>query len=147
MKHLLFDDNGDFKAGSVLSEAGASLQVELASGKRVKIKSAHVLLRFDAPAPDALLPAARRLAEDIDVDFLWECAPQQEFAFTDLAQDYFGRAPGPVEAKTRLRTRSGPSIATHWATRPPIEWPSTWAGPRPSSSIRARTSAANRRVE
>ena len=77
MKHLLFDDNGDFKAGPVMSEAGASLQVELASGKRTKIKAASVMLRFDAPAPDTLLPAARRLAEDIDLDFLWECAPQQ----------------------------------------------------------------------
>ncbi len=113
MKHLLFDDNGDFKAGSALSEAGASLQVELASGKRTKIKSSHVLLRFDAPAPDALLPQARALAEGIDVDFLWECAPQQEFDFGELARDYFGRAPTPVEATALLLRLHGAPVHFH----------------------------------
>jgi len=113
MKHLLFDDNGEFRAGSTLSEAGASLQVELASGKRVKIKSAQVLLRFEAPAPDALLPAARKLAEDIDTDFLWECAPQQEFGFEELARDYFGHAPGPVEATALLLKLHGAPVHFH----------------------------------
>lgn len=113
MKHLLFDDNGEFKAGSTLSEAGASLQVELASGKRVKLKSAQIVLRFDAPAPDALLPAARSLAEDIDTDFLWECAPQQEFGFEELARDYFGHAPGPVEATALLLKLHGAPVYFH----------------------------------
>jgi len=138
MKHLLFDDNGDFKAGSVLSEAGASLQVELASGKRVKIKSAHVLLRFDAPAPDALLPAARRLAEDIDVDFLWECAPQQEFAFTDLAQDYFGRAPGPVEATALLLRLHGAPVHFHRKGRAHFR-------PAPPDTLKAALATIERR--
>ena len=44
--YALFDDAGKFLAGRVMSEADASLQVELDSGKRVKVKSANVLLRF-----------------------------------------------------------------------------------------------------
>lgn len=113
MKHLLFDDNGEFRAGSALAEAGASLQVELASGKRVKIKSAQVLLRFDAPGADALLPAARGLAADIDTDFLWECAPRQEFGFEELARDYFGHAPGAVEATALLMKLHGAPVYFH----------------------------------
>ena len=48
---LLFEEAGKFLAGRVLSEAEASAQVELDSGKRVKVKSANVLLKFEKPAP------------------------------------------------------------------------------------------------
>ncbi len=138
MKHLLFDDNGDFKAATVLSEAGASLQAELPSGKRVKIKSAHVLLRFDAPAAEALLPAARALAEGVDIDFLWECAPQEEFAFDALAADYFGHAPGPVESTALL-------LALHGA---PVYFQRKGRGrfrPAPPETLKAALAAIERR--
>ena len=64
----LFDDAGKFLAGRVMSEADASLQVELDSGKRVKVKGANVLLKFEQPAPAALLahtadPGVRALLE------------------------------------------------------------------------------------
>jgi exoribonuclease-2 len=52
---LLFEEAGKFVAGRVLSEAEASVQVELDSGKRVKVKGANVLLKFDKPAPAQLL--------------------------------------------------------------------------------------------
>lgn len=98
MTHVLFEEDGAFKAGTVLSEAPASLQVEHASGKRSKVKTGHVVLRFDTPSPSELLPAAQRVAEELDVDFLWECAPQEEFGFTDLAGEYFGGNPDAVQA-------------------------------------------------
>ena len=138
MKHLLFDDNGEFRAGSILSEAGASLQVELASGKRVKIKSAHVLLRFDVPAADTLLPAARSLAEEIDTAFLWECAPQQEFAFDELARDYFGHAPGPVEATALLLKLHGAPVHFHRKGRGRFR-------PAPPETLAAALAAIERR--
>ena len=50
-QHVLFEEDGAFRAGTVLSGTEGALQVELASGKRVKVKAAHVLLRYDAPAP------------------------------------------------------------------------------------------------
>ena len=49
--NALFEDAGKFLAGRVLSEAESSMQVELDSGKRVKVKAAQVLLKFDKPAP------------------------------------------------------------------------------------------------
>ncbi|MEL4180507.1 ribonuclease catalytic domain-containing protein [Roseateles sp. PN1] len=85
----LFDDAGKFLAGRVMSEADSSMQVELESGKRVKVKSANVLLKFDKPAPAELIAEGQRLAQEIDLDLAWEFAPEGEFGFADLARDYF----------------------------------------------------------
>ncbi len=98
----LFDDAGKFLAGRVMSEADASLQVELDSGKRVKVKGANVLLKFEQPAPAVLLADARALADDIDLDLAWEFAPEGEFGFADLARDYFDAKAGVVQQAAAL---------------------------------------------
>jgi exoribonuclease II len=87
--YALYEESGKFLAGRVMTEAEASVQLELDSGKRVKLKSAHVLLRFDKPAPAELIAAAQQLALEIDLDLAWEFAPEGEFGFADLARDYF----------------------------------------------------------
>jgi exoribonuclease II len=87
--YVLFDDAGKFHAGRVMSEAEASLQVELDSGKRVKVKAANVMLRFDKPAPAELLREAQALAAEIDLELAWQFAPDGDFGFAALAADYF----------------------------------------------------------
>ncbi|HJV63110.1 MAG TPA: RNB domain-containing ribonuclease [Albitalea sp.] len=87
--YALFEDGGKFLAGRVMSEADSSMQVELDSGKRLKVKAANVLLKFDKPAPGELIASAQALAREIDLDLAWEFAPDQEFGFADLARDYF----------------------------------------------------------
>ena len=57
----LFEEAGKFVTGRVMSEAEASAQIELDSGKRVKVKAANVLLRFDKPAPAELMREAHSL--------------------------------------------------------------------------------------
>ena len=107
--NLLFEEDGAFKAGSVLSATDASFQVELQSGKRTKVKSSHVLLQFEEPGPGRLLERAHAEAEDIDLDFLWEASPQEEFGFRDLARDYFGAKPSSVQEAALLnRLHSAP---------------------------------------
>jgi exoribonuclease-2 len=96
--HVFFEDDGAFKAGTVLADNDASLQVEAASGKRVKVKAASVLLRFTEPSPAAMLAEAQTLAAELDPSFLWEVSDGREFAFADLAAEYYGRAPKPAEA-------------------------------------------------
>ncbi|HEX9276875.1 MAG TPA: RNB domain-containing ribonuclease [Casimicrobiaceae bacterium] len=96
--HVFFEDDGAFKAGTVLADNDTSLQVEAASGKRLKIKSANVLLRFSEPSPSALLADAHALAAGLDPNFLWEVIGEREFAFAELAREYFGRTPKPAEA-------------------------------------------------
>ncbi|WP_333906901.1 ribonuclease catalytic domain-containing protein [Delftia acidovorans] len=87
--HALFEESGKFLAGRILSEADTSAQVELDSGKRVKVKSANILLKFDKPAPAELIAQAQAQAAQIDLDLAWEFAPEEEFGFADLARDYF----------------------------------------------------------
>ena len=92
--YALFEDGGKFLAGRLMSEAESSMQVELDSGKRVKVKAANVLLRFDTPQPAELIARAQALAQDIDLDLAWEFAPEAEFGFADLARDYFEASAG-----------------------------------------------------
>ena len=96
--NLLFEESGDFKAGSIMTQQGESYQVEMASGKRSKVKSRDALLQFAAPGPQELMQQAQAIADDIDLDFLWEVAGEEEFGFTELAAEYFGHAPLPPEA-------------------------------------------------
>lgn len=90
---VLFEEAGKYLGGRVLSEAEASAQVELESGKRVKVKGANIVLRFEKPAPAELLAEARTLAAGMDLDLAWEFAPEGEFAFAELAVDYFQAHP------------------------------------------------------
>jgi exoribonuclease-2 len=105
----LFEEAGKFQAGRVLSEADASSQVELESGKRVKVKAAHVLLKFEKPQPAELLREAQALAETIELDLAWEFAPEEEFGFAELAREYFSaNATLQQQAATLLRLFDAP---------------------------------------
>jgi exoribonuclease II len=86
---VLFEEAGKFLAGRVMLENEASLQVELDSGKRVKVKAANALLKFEKPAPAELMVAGQRLSADIELDLAWEFAGDDEFSFGDMARDYF----------------------------------------------------------
>ena len=96
--NLFFEESGDFKVGTVLSQAGEAYQVEMASGKRTKVKDKDVLLQYEKPAPGELLEQAKTVAAEIDLDFLWEVAGEEEFGFAELGAEYFGHAPLPFEA-------------------------------------------------
>jgi exoribonuclease-2 len=87
--YLLFEEAGKFLAARVLSEADTSAQVELDSGKRVKVKAANFLLKFEKPAPTVLLAQAQALSQEIELELAWEFSPEDEFGFADLARDYF----------------------------------------------------------
>jgi exoribonuclease-2 len=96
--NVFFEESGDFKVGTVLSQAGEAYQVEMPSGKRTKVKSRDVLLQFEKPSPAELLEQAKAVANDVDLEFLWEVAGEEEFGFTELGAEYFGHAPLPFEA-------------------------------------------------
>ncbi len=107
--NVLFEEDGAFKAGTVLADNNTSLQVEMPSGKRSKVKSSSVLLRFEAPAAAELLTRAESGAEEIDTDFLWESCGEEEFGFEEMAREYVGHTPTPVEsAGVLLRLHSAP---------------------------------------
>src|SRR6185295_13497194 len=96
--NVLYEEEGEYKAGTVLSQSPASFQVESPHGRRSKIKAASVVFSFERPSAAELLAAARKFAEDLDTDFLWQCRKGAEFGFQDLARDYVGHDPAAVES-------------------------------------------------
>ncbi|MYM83148.1 RNB domain-containing ribonuclease [Duganella sp. FT50W] len=96
--NVFFEESGDFKVGSVMTQAGEAYQVEMASGKRTKVKTKDVLLQFEKPAPGELMEQAKAISAEIDLEFLWEVAGEEEFGFAELGAEYFGHAPQPAEA-------------------------------------------------
>ncbi len=87
--YLLFEETGKFLAGRMLSEADTSAQVELDSGKRIKVKAANILLKFEKPSPAELMAGAQSVAAGMELDMAWEFAPEGDFGFAELARDYF----------------------------------------------------------
>ena len=107
--NVFFEESGSFKAGSVLSRQGDAFQVELPGGRRAKVRAKDVLIEFEKPGAAELMEQADTVAQDIDLDFLWECAPEDEFPFATLGAEYFGDAFGPVErAALILRMHGSP---------------------------------------
>jgi len=107
--NVLFEEDGAFKTGTIVADNDSSLQVDTASGKRVKLKAANVLLRFTAPSAGELLAQAEADAEGIDTEFLWEVCGEAEFGFEGLAEEYAGHKPNAVEATAvLLRLHSAP---------------------------------------
>jgi exoribonuclease-2 len=96
--NVFYEEEGAFKVGTVLADSNTSLQVEAPHGRRSKVKASAVLLRFDAPPLASFMDAAQKVANAIDVDFLWQCCGETEFSCDALAREYFGRTPDPVEA-------------------------------------------------
>jgi len=108
--NLFFEESGDFRAGSVLSQAGEAYQVEMPSGKRTKVKAKDVLLQYEKPDPAELLEAAKAIAAEVDLEFLWEVAGQEEFGFAELGAEYFGHAPLAPEAAGLILALHGAPI-------------------------------------
>ena len=111
--NVLFEEDGAFRTAAVLADNNTSLQVEMASGKRAKVKAANVLLRYSEPSAAELSQRAEAESQEIAADFLWEVCADGEFAFVDLAQDYYGRAPSPIEATAILLSLHAAPIYFH----------------------------------
>lgn len=98
MQQLLYEEEGQLKVGTVLDQAPASFHVESPRGRRSKVKAANVLLSFERPSGAEVLAEGEKFSQGLDAEFLWQCSGGREFAFQDLAREYVGREPTPVEA-------------------------------------------------
>jgi exoribonuclease-2 len=103
--HLLYEEGGDIKVATVQSASGTgdaeSWQATSLSGKKIKLKAKEVWLRFEKPEPQALMDEANNLSKEIDLQFLWDCAPDEEFGLVDVAHEYFG-AEASIPQQTAL---------------------------------------------
>ncbi len=107
---LLFEEGGEIRAGTVLGQQGETWQAEMPTGKRTKVKARDVLLQFEQPGAAQLLNDAAGLATEVDLEFLWECAPEDEFGFTDLAAEYFGADAGVTQQAALIMALQGAPI-------------------------------------
>jgi len=96
--NVLYEDHGALKVAAVVADGDNTLQVEAPHGKRAKIRTRDVLLRFQEPGVAELLPQAQAIAAAIDTSFLWQCCGSEEFDFAGLAREYCGHTPSAVEA-------------------------------------------------
>ena len=107
--NLFFEESGEFKTGGILNQVGEAFQVELPGGKRTKVRAKDVLFQFSSHEPAELISEASLVSEEIDLDFLWEVAGENEFGYQDLGREYFGHDPKPEEAAgLLLRLHSAP---------------------------------------
>lgn len=92
--HLLYEEGGDIKVATVQAASGSgdaeSWQATSLSGKKIKLKAKEVWLRFEKPEPQVLMDEANVLSKEIDLQLLWDCAPDEEFGLVDVAHEYFG---------------------------------------------------------
>ena len=111
--YLLYEEGGDIKAATVQSTTGEgeaqSWQATSLSGKKLKLKAKEVWLRFEKPDAHDLMDEASALSNEIDLQLLWDCAPEGEFAFTDIASEYFGgQASAAQQAALAIALQSAP---------------------------------------
>lgn len=105
---LFFEEDGNFKAGTVLKKDGNAYQVELPTGKRTKVKGGHVFFEFDGVSAQDFMSQAQSLASEIDPAFLWEVAGLEEFSFESLASEYYGVPSVQDRAATLLALHANP---------------------------------------
>jgi exoribonuclease-2 len=92
--HLLYEEGGDIKIATVQSTSGEgdaqSWQATSLTGKKIKLKAKEVWLRFEKPEAQLVMDEAHSLSTEIDLQFLWDCAPEEEFSLLEVSQEYFG---------------------------------------------------------
>ena len=92
--NLVYEEGGDIKIATVQSATGVgdaeSWQATSLSGKKIKLKAKEVWLRFERPESQAVIDEALTLSKEIDLQLLWDCAPDEEFGLIDVAHEYFG---------------------------------------------------------
>jgi len=92
--NLVYEEGGDIKIATVQSASGAgdaeSWQATSLTGKKIKLKAKEVWLRFEKPEAQAVMSEATTLSKEIDLQLLWDCAPDEEFGLFDVSEEYFG---------------------------------------------------------
>ena len=164
--HVLFEDDGQLKAGTVLADNDSSLQVEAASGQAPQDQGGERAAALRRAVADAARsPTRSKLARELDPNFLWEVSGDDEFGFDDLAREYYGqrrgrpkpprwRMPLHARADVLLQARQGPlPQGARRRARRPRSRRSSARSARPSRSprwvdeLRARPAARRARGE
>lgn len=109
--NIFYEESGQFKVATVVQKNDATYQADTLHGKRAKIKANNVFVEFDGDAAQ-FLQRARDLAEEIDIDLVWEVAAGEEFAADGITAEYFQNA-GKTETAAMLMALYGAPAYFH----------------------------------
>jgi exoribonuclease-2 len=95
--HVLFEEDGAFKAATIVTDNDSSLQVETApaSAARSRRRTSCCATANRRRRSCSIRP---KRWPGIEPDFLWECLGDGEFSFSDFANEYFGHVATAVES-------------------------------------------------
>ncbi len=100
--NVLFEEDGAFKAGTVLADNDTSLQVETTSGSAPRSRPPTCCCASPSPRPPPCWRAPKRRRKASTRNSCGRCAARRSFAFDELAREYYGHTPLPVEAAAIL---------------------------------------------
>ena len=96
---VFYEAQGKLNTGEGMEQKDSHLQVKGQGSSLQKIKTKDVLLQANLSGVSA--PQAgeqvQELAAQVDLDLLWECAPEEVFDFTQIAREYFGEQASVLE--------------------------------------------------
>jgi exoribonuclease-2 len=98
--HFIYEEGGEIKGATTIGTFAAGADHYAAQtqfGKRIKLKAKDVWYQWSSQDLDKTILQAQELAGQIDMDFVWECAPEVEFQFDQVAKDYFGEGLQPAQ--------------------------------------------------
>ena len=88
---VFYEAQGKLHIATVMEQKDSHLQVKGQGSSTQKIKSKDVLLQANLnDTPAQLTAQVDELTSQVDLDFLWECAPEEVFVFIEIAKEYFG---------------------------------------------------------
>jgi exoribonuclease-2 len=93
--HFIYEEGGEIKGASAIGPAPAGADHYAAQtqfGKRIKLKAKDIWYGWNTGDLEKILQESNELSTQIDMDFLWECSPDTEFKFEEVAKDYFGES-------------------------------------------------------
>ncbi|MGL4767046.1 MAG: ribonuclease catalytic domain-containing protein [Formosimonas sp.] len=99
MDYIFYDVSGKLVAAQVMEQKDSHFHAKGTGSSLQKVKAKDVLLHGAVAQPTAAAIAAQIevLLQEVDLSFVWECAPDEVFEFTFLAREYFGASASLLE--------------------------------------------------
>ena len=102
MTHVFYEQSGKPIVAQVMEQKDSHMHVKGAGSSLQKVKTKDVLLQSTAALPNNLsalqaVEAIELAAAQADLEFIWECAPDEVFDFMFLAREYFGESANFIE--------------------------------------------------
>ena len=96
---VFYEAQGKLNVGQVMEQKDSHMQVKAQGSSLQKVKTKDVLLQANLNGVSAAQASeqAGEIAAQVDLDLLWECAPEVAFDFVPLAREYFGEQASVIE--------------------------------------------------